>query len=211
LHSIVNYGLTNIAIDVKVFINPGQPDYKYWTSSYLLDSQGIDQAFDVNFYAGYVYSDYRDSSLSVRLVRGPVLSETHRFTLAGTEVTDTQTGLVWQRCTYGQTWSGSSCNGSATKLTFAQALAKSAEMKSQGWRLPNIKELTSLITYGPGNTTLDAEAFPQTFTADIDWYLSCTPSIVTSENAWCFNFGVLMASENKGSNSMYVRYVRDVK
>jgi len=49
LHSIVNYGLTNIAIDVKVFINPGQPDYKYWTSSYLLDSQGIDLAFDVNF------------------------------------------------------------------------------------------------------------------------------------------------------------------
>ena len=211
LQSIVNYGLKDIAIDVKVFINPPGTDDQYWTSSSYQDDSGIDQAFNVNFLAGYVNTEYRDEFLYVRLVRGPVLSETHRFTLAGAEVTDTQTGLVWQRCTYGQTWNGSSCSGSATKLTFAQALAKSTEMKSQGWRLPNIKELASLITYGPGNTTLDAEAFPQTFTALTDWYLSSTPSIVTSQNAWSFNFGVLMASENRWSNSMYVRYVRDIQ
>jgi hypothetical protein len=205
LHSIVNYGLTNIAIDVKVFINPGQLDYKYWALSYLLDSQGIDQAFDVNFYVGYVYSDYRDSSLYVRLVRGPVLSETHRFTLAGAEVTDTQTGLVWQRCTYGQTWNGRSCSGAANELTFAQALAKSAELKAQGWRLPSIKELFSLVTYGPGNTQLDPLVFPQTFTGQTDVYLSSTPTMGNVVNPWVVDFGYLMASQSSLTTPLYVR------
>ena len=209
LHGIVNYGLKDIAIDVKVFINPPGTDDQYWTSSSYQDDSGIDQAFNVNFYAGYVYSDYRDSSLYVRLVRGPVLSETHRFTLAGAEVTDTQTGLVWQRCTYGQTWNGSSCSGSATKLTFAQALAKSAEMKSQGWRLPNIKELFSLSTYGPGNTQWDSLVFPQTYLGQTDVYLSSTPTMGNAVNPWSVNFGLVMVSQSSLPTPLNVRYVRD--
>lgn len=211
LHSIVNYGLNDIAIDKTVFINPPGNDDEYWTSSSYQDNLGTDQALYVNFYAGYVFSNYRDETLYVRLVRGSILSETNRYTVAGDEVTDTQTGLVWQRCTHGQTWNGSSCSGAANKLTFAQALAKSAELKAQGWRLPSIKELFSLVTYGPGNTQLDPLVFPQTFTGQLDFYLSSTPSITSAANAWVVNFGLLIASESKWSSSLYVRYVRDMK
>ena len=211
LHSIVNYGLKDIAIDTTVFINPPRNDDEYWTSSSYQDNLGTDQALYVNFYAGYVFSNYRNETLYVRLVRGPILSETNRYTVAGDEVTDTQTGLVWQRCTHGQTWNGSSCSGAANELTFAQALAKSAELKAQGWRLPSIKELFSLVTYGPGNTQLDPLVFPQTFTGQLDFYLSSTPSITSAANAWVVNFGLLIASESKWSSSLYVRYVRDMK
>ena len=211
LHSIVNYGLKDIAIDTTVFINPPGTDDEYWTSSSYQDNLGIDQAFNVNFYAGYVSSGNRDSSIYVRLVRGPVLSETNRFNVAGDEVTDIQTGLVWQRCTYGQTWSGSSCTGPATKLTFAQALAKSAEMKSQGWRLPNIKELFSLSTYGPGNTQWDSLVFPQTYLGQTDVYLSSAPTMGNAVNPWIVNFGLVMVSQSSLITPLYVRYVRNLK
>lgn len=211
LHSIVNYGLKDIAIDTTVFINPPGLDDEYWTSSSYQDNLGTDQALNVNFYAGYIFSGYRDTLLYVRLVRGPILSEANRYAVSGDEVTDIQTGLVWQRCTYGQTWNGSSCSGVANTLTFAQALAKSADLKAQGWRLPSIKELFSLVTYGPGKTQLDPLVFPQTFTGQTDVYLSSTPSISNGANAWGVTFGLLMASESKWTSSVYVRFVRDLK
>ena len=49
LHSIVNYGLNDIAIDTTVFINPPRNDDEYWTSSSYQDNLGTDQALYVNF------------------------------------------------------------------------------------------------------------------------------------------------------------------
>jgi hypothetical protein len=56
-----------------------------------------------------------------------------------TEVKDTQTGLIWQRCSLGQTWSGSSCTGTATTYNWTNALQTAANM-GNGWRVPNIKD-----------------------------------------------------------------------
>ncbi|WP_406623243.1 IPTL-CTERM sorting domain-containing protein [Acidovorax sp. SDU_ACID1] len=64
-------------------------------------------------------------------------------------VTDAATSLVWDRCAWDQT--GAGCSGNPTPLTWAQALA-AAQAANAGshkghsdWRLPNIKELESLV------------------------------------------------------------------
>lgn len=62
----------------------------------------------------------------------------------GSEVLDKATGLIWQRCSLGQSWNGTTCTGTASTHTWTDALAK-AKALGNGYRLPNIKELLSLI------------------------------------------------------------------
>jgi len=74
-------------------------------------------------------------------------------------VYDNRTGLVWQRCAYGQTWDSTegTCTGIAQTLTWQEALQNAPS----GFRLPNIKELASLLNlqcYGPA---LNATVFPR--------------------------------------------------
>ena len=64
----------------------------------------------------------------------------------GTEVKDRQTGLIWQRCAVGQQWSGSTCAGDAGKFQFENA----QRLAGAGWRVPNIRELASLIVCSSG-------------------------------------------------------------
>ena len=62
----------------------------------------------------------------------------------GTEVKDVQTGLIWQRCSLGQMWNGTTCTGTAATYNWTNALQTAVNMGS-GWRVPNIKEPDSLI------------------------------------------------------------------
>ncbi len=78
----------------------------------------------------------------------------------GSEVTDSQTGLVWRRCAEGMAWSGSTCTGSTSTYTHEQALARA---KTQtGWRLPNVKELGSIVDRSRSYPAIDVAAFPAT-------------------------------------------------
>ncbi|MSQ64915.1 MAG: DUF1566 domain-containing protein [Limnohabitans sp.] len=69
-------------------------------------------------------------------------------------------------------------------MTFPQALNKAAELKNQGWRLPGIKELFSLVTYGPGSTSLDVDAYPMTPENFGNFYVSSTPSVSIQVYVW---------------------------
>jgi hypothetical protein len=77
-------------------------------------------------------------------------------------VLDQQTGLTWKRCVEGQ--SGVDCRiGSPTPLNWGAALSQAAAStfaRYKDWRLPNSKELESLVEvacYGPA---LNATVFP---------------------------------------------------
>jgi hypothetical protein len=83
-------------------------------------------------------------------------------------VTDPTTGLTWMRCAVGQTWTGSTCSGVADTLTFDQALVPS----SAGWRLPNIRELQTIVDRTSAISAIDSEAFPNTSKAN---FWSSTP------------------------------------
>lgn len=67
-------------------------------------------------------------------------SDSQRFIAQNDIVKDSQTGLIWQRCSVGQTWDGSVCTGNSKRYSLedANSLAKN------GWRMPTIRELLSL-------------------------------------------------------------------
>ncbi len=62
-------------------------------------------------------------------------------------VTDTRSGLVWQKCEFGQTWDGSYCSGSPKQSNWFTAMIEAKSNKFLGktdWRLPTSLELLSV-------------------------------------------------------------------
>jgi hypothetical protein len=96
----------------------------------------------------------------------PASTPTNRFTINdnGT-VFDNRTKLLWQRCIIGQT--GEKCAGTPTLFTWQQALNAAKNYNLYGghagyndWRLPNIKELASIVETQCVNPSINLEVFP---------------------------------------------------
>ena len=94
----------------------------------------------------------------------PATAPASRFTDNGDgTVTDKATGLQWKRCSEGQTWSSGTCTGSATTHTWQQALQLAGGVSYAGqsdWRLPNVKELASIVELACSEPAIDLAAFP---------------------------------------------------
>lgn len=89
----------------------------------------------------------------------------------GLTVTDSATGLTWDRCSWGQ--AGADCLGDATifpNWTDAMQVPRLAnEQRYLGfhdWRLPNFRELETLVKIDAANPAIDAEVFPNTLHAE---------------------------------------------
>lgn len=100
----------------------------------------------------------------------PATSPTRQFTdnHDGT-VTDIETGLMWKRCSEGQVWDGSSnsCNGDAARYTWKAALDQAQTINKSGgfaaqvdWRMPNIKELRSIVERQCNVPSINLVVFP---------------------------------------------------
>lgn len=130
---------------------------------------------------------------------------------AGDEITDTETGLIWRRCAEGQLWSGTTCTDTPTSFSFRNALehAKSvAASTGVAWRLPNVKELSSLVIRERNGTRIDATAFPSTSSARSVW--SSTPQRSSAVvGGWFVDHAYGYVGMNPGSVSYTVRLVRD--
>lgn len=82
--------------------------------------------------------------------------------------TDLKTGLMWKKCPEGLM--GSACEtGTVVKLTWQQALQRAQTINSNGgfagytdWRLPNIKELKSIVEEQCYDPSANLETFPVT-------------------------------------------------
>ena len=130
----------------------------------------------------------------------------NHFSVNGQEVTDLETGLIWQKCPLGQT--GSDCTGSPHTFNWATAL-RAAETEAQqtgkAWRLPNIKELFSIVEgkcHSPAiNLTVFPSAYPRTF-----W--SASPAVDDLNNAWYVTFGNGRSGNDSKDHSRYVHLVR---
>ena len=136
---------------------------------------------------------------------GPAQAQArYTYSASGAEVTDVQAGLVWRRCSEGQIWSAGICSGTPTTFTHEQALAHA---KTQGvWRLPNVKELSSLVDTSRFNPAIDGNAFPQTPSAV---YWASSPDVRLPSLAWTVDFGIgSVVSNNRYSSAVLVRLVR---
>ena len=84
-------------------------------------------------------------------------------------VTDPTTGLVWMRCSMGQVWDGTTCTGEAKTYTFDEANALTGKVTFAGkgdWRLPNIRELLTIVDRSVDRPAIDMVAFPNTSASD---------------------------------------------
>ena len=107
-------------------------------------------------------------------------------------VTDNATGLMWDKCSWGQTWSSNTCSGTATTHTWSAALgvavtANSASYRSYNdWRLPNKNELESLVKLDAATSpAIDTSAFPNT---PSDPFWSSTTFAPNTGDAWYVYF-----------------------
>lgn len=128
----------------------------------------------------------------------PATAPTANFTDNGDgTVTDKTTGLMWKRCSQGQDWDGvqETCiNGNPHKYTWAAALAAADTDNFAGhtdWRLPNVKELESIVEWRCYYPAINTAPFPLTghelyLTASLYW--SSTPYRLNATRALGVNF-----------------------
>ena len=109
-------------------------------------------------------------------------------------------GLVWQQ-EEGGTMDWEAALSYCENLELAQR---------DDWRLPNVKELQSLIDHTANTPALDTVFFPGVNSAE---YWTSTTSEAVTARAWIVNFSTGLVSESGGNNgdkvnSNYVRCVR---
>jgi hypothetical protein len=111
-------------------------------------------------------------------------------------ISDQASGLTWKKCSEGQSWDPENdfCSGTITTFTWqealqrAEAVNKGTEGESLGqvgWRLPNIKELASVVDLKICDPAIDGDYFPET---DSSGYWSSTASASSVNDAWGVGF-----------------------
>ena len=178
-------------LDLDYFPNTGTFSYSYWSDTAYLGSNSDLLAFSANQGDALDYKNYdNDAKIKLRLV---VSDGNHtsndwsdsRYDVTDDTITDLATGLVWMQCSLGQTYDSGTCSGSATPFdTWKAALDKAAEDEyaSSGWRLPNIKELSSLLDGSSGaSSPYVYSKFGSGTHTDYD-YWSSTPSRYGNSN-----------------------------
>jgi hypothetical protein len=115
-------------------------------------------------------------------------------------ITDTKTGLMWKKCEEGV--SGNGCEtGTAATFSWQTALRQPGVVNNGGgfagygdWRLPNIKELGSIVERKCSVPAINMTRFPNTPSNSVVW--SGSPYAYNSDYAWYVNFA--------SGNSFYV-------
>jgi hypothetical protein len=150
LVSIVDFTQHGPSIDSVAF--PATPLEWFWTSTALAadPSEAWYIYFDNGFSKFIVAEDFPYRARCVR--SDPVPPVSPRYTLDAETVLDNETGLRWQRsfAAMGQPWE-------AAKVYCAQLTTAGGH-----WRLPNMRELQSLVDETRSDPAIDPEVFPDT-------------------------------------------------
>lgn len=162
------------------------------------------------FELGDITPQFRSGARPVRLVRGSGPGG-KRFVVSPDqqEVADKLTGLTWRRCLEGKAFDGTQCTGSALTATWPDALANAQQQAHDtgvAWRLPNVKELASLLDHAQ-LPHIDTRAFPGA-KADVLWTSSSFPTDPTPR---CVDFagGTTFACSAGVGGRFDSRLVRD--
>jgi len=126
-------------------------------------------------------------------------------------VTHIKTGLMWKQCSEGL--SGAGCaTGTATVYTWQGALQAAQTLNGAGgfagftdWRVPNIKELNSIVENQCTLPSINATIFPATVSS---WYWSASPYAGIATDAWDVFFGSGYDLASFKSSNSDVRLVR---
>lgn len=180
LFSISNFGLSWPYLDTDLFeLASGQitKDEQYWSSNFYVGTTevgGTESAFGVNHVTGHIkaYSATATGAVGgkyVRAVRGVSYGANDFINNGDGTISDNATDLMWMQ------------NDNEEGIDWEDALAYAESSEFAGysdWRLPNVKELQSIVDYSYSPTATDEYAIGPA----IDPMFDCTPIVNEAGN-----------------------------
>lgn len=149
-------------------------------------------------------------SLNATNLANEVIVKSGHFMVRDHLVIDLQHGVEWMRCSVGQTWNGTDCEGVALKLTqedVAKAIVIANAQVGPGWRLPRRAELEGLVCKACAPVKIELDSFPNTFGEP---YWTGEVNGFAPRHIWTVNF---MTGHTYGrffpTQEVLVRLVRD--
>ena len=139
----------------------------------------------------------------------PAAVQPHYTVNPDNTVTDNVTGLMWRRCSQGKT-DDATCSGTALTYTWENAILQCEQETADhaDWRLPNARELMSILHYGAAAAPrINTSTFPGTVAG---MYWTSTTYMPTPAQALYVNFNVGSSLAADRTTLYYVRCVRGV-
>ena len=160
--------------------------------------------------AGMASAMAQTQSLDTSNPANEVIVKSGHFMVRDHLVIDLQHGVEWMRCSVGQIWNGTDCEGVAVQLTqedVARAIVIANAQLGPGWRLPSRAELEGLVCKACAPVKIELDSFPNTlgepyWTGEVNGF--------APRHIWTVNF---MTGHTYGrffpTQEVLVRLVRD--
>jgi hypothetical protein len=172
----------------------GKDQGQFWTSDiYKVGTThgGKETGFGVNHFSGHIKGyptseDNPDRGKHVRAVRGDKYLINNFVDNGDGTISDLTTGLMWMKDDYGES------------IMWEEALAYCENLKYTGyndWKLPNVKELQSIVDYSGAYPAVDPKYFNSTKEENKNYYTWLWTSTSSNEGdggdgkAWYVAFG----------------------
>lgn len=170
LYTLVNLGPSTPLIETLYF--PNASGMGFWSSTQ--NSNSSVQAYGISFTTGASMSYNVASTFATRCVAGRPLDDPIFNDLGNGTVQEQRTGLYFQKCNNGETYSAGSCSGGQNIVDWetAVAICDSFNLAALNWRLPNLNELHLLTDYAD---TSDPKVYSIFSTTATTGYWSSTP------------------------------------